>query len=1065
MLITEHNKEAHTMDWFILGIEPTKDKKAITAAYRQKLRVTNPEDDPEAFKALRSAYEEAMSLADKEEPEPSRDESPVGLWMEDIARTYDNLASRINPDCWKQLMSCAVCIGLDTRPLAEEALLKFLMKCYHLPKSVWKVLDETFEFSIRAEELYEIWPRDFIDNAVLSGINLDPVLDYVYFTPGISGKDCDAYIRLYFQSNQMPLDQIGPILDQMDALSERHPLGEALRYRFYIETGREQEGKDGFRQLALAYPDISLLRVSWAEFCLEDGSIEEAQRIASHVLEINPQYLAAKVIYAKCLASREQFHEAKEYAYDILSDASDDPGVTEQMAQLLKQWNEQLIQRRNARLEEAPEDIDNMIELAWCYIQTERIDDAAAIARKIDPNYEDAFAYHNLQGKLNYNMKDYAQGLYHLEIVEQILRDMPDDGNSKSHKRKARLPEMLQLQGSCLIQLGRTEEAKSKLHEAMTLAPEDKEVLMIMGKIMYNSGEYLEAIDVFQQLLRLSAHAWVAELLMALCLYRLRRDQEAFHAVNRALSVQSYDLSLYILKMQILVRNEIFEEVHQILNFLQESGAPQDISCDFIRAELTELEQKDIDSAMKQYRVLCRRVEAGEQLLYSGELYYHLAVLTGNQLDVSQEEDRNTVLQIVDKGLAADDKNSDLLYYKAWVLRKGGLKEDAIEIYQSILRYNPKAVGALRGIADLYYEDLNHNAAQALTYYEKLLDLQKTADIYFYAATCKRRLGELEDARIYYLKELEMDPDDIDGYRGLAFIAEAHGDHEKSLELLNQALVVMEECNSHYDWLIRHKVKMLRRLGRYEDALSYVAEAVERYQLEDALQLRFDICCQFGQWDRAKQVLDQWKRENRNDPNLMTAAAKLHMLQGKLFKASFAMGQVKHKLPARQIEDFRLQLNELECNHERRIQILSHRVEQNPADDHMVLNLAHALCHAGKTDAAQGAAIKALKLLDEKLSHDPKNEALYRSRRCLALAILGRSEEAKAELEKTRKLPLCDFCEYGSCKDADIYEAFIEEILGNNEQAVKLYTAGRTNWPDELDFAAGEARMKKKGRK
>ena len=106
-----------------------------------------------------------------------------------------------------------------------------------------------------------------------------------------------------------------------------------------------------------------------------------------------------------------------------------------------------------------------------------------------------------------------------------------------------------------------------------------------------------------------------------------------------------------------------------------------------------------------------------------------------------------------------------------------------------------------------------------------------------------------------------------------------------------------------------------------------------------------------------------------------------------------------------------------------------------------------------------------LQLLDEKLSHDLKNEALYRSRRCLALAILGRSEEAKAELEKTRRLPLCDFCEYGSCKDADIYEAFIEEILGNTEQAGKLYTAGKTNWPDELDFAAGEARMKKKGRK
>lgn len=47
------------MNWMILGIEPTKDKKAITAAYRAQLAHTNSEDKPEEFKALRATYEEA----------------------------------------------------------------------------------------------------------------------------------------------------------------------------------------------------------------------------------------------------------------------------------------------------------------------------------------------------------------------------------------------------------------------------------------------------------------------------------------------------------------------------------------------------------------------------------------------------------------------------------------------------------------------------------------------------------------------------------------------------------------------------------------------------------------------------------------------------------------------------------------------------------------------------------------------------------------------------------------------------------------------------------------------
>ena len=198
------------MDWFILGIEPTKDKKAITNAYRQKLRQTNPEDKPEEFKALRTAYEEALAFADQEDTAPVRDVSPVGLWLEAVEKLYEDYASRIKPACWEALMERAVCIGLDTRPAAEEALMKFLLEHYHLPKAVWLVLDQTFRFRERAEELYETWPRDFIDHAVLSGIRFDPALDYALFSPGISGKDCDAYRRLYFQAHQMPLNEIAP---------------------------------------------------------------------------------------------------------------------------------------------------------------------------------------------------------------------------------------------------------------------------------------------------------------------------------------------------------------------------------------------------------------------------------------------------------------------------------------------------------------------------------------------------------------------------------------------------------------------------------------------------------------------------------------------------------------------------------------------------------------------------------------------------------------------------------------------------------------------------------------
>lgn len=49
--------------WELLGLEPTQDVRAIKLAYSVKLKTTRPDDDAEAYQALREAYDWALNYA------------------------------------------------------------------------------------------------------------------------------------------------------------------------------------------------------------------------------------------------------------------------------------------------------------------------------------------------------------------------------------------------------------------------------------------------------------------------------------------------------------------------------------------------------------------------------------------------------------------------------------------------------------------------------------------------------------------------------------------------------------------------------------------------------------------------------------------------------------------------------------------------------------------------------------------------------------------------------------------------------------------------------------------
>ena len=1051
------------MDWLVLGIEPTKDKKVITSAYRSRLRDTNPEDKPEEFKSLRAAYEEALRLADEEDASVE-DTSPVGIWMHRVKELYSDYGARIRWENWKRLLCDDVLIGLDTRPKAEEAILTFLMENFYIPQAVWQLLDETFHLRERREELYERYPREFIDQAVMNGIRFEASLPYDLFIPGSNAADCDAYRRLYYQANQVRPAEAAEYIQKMDALSERHPYGMALKCRYLMETGRAEEGREGFHALAEEYPDNVSLNNAWASICLEEGNFEEAEVYAKKVLDQVPDHNGAKQIMAECRANGGKLQEAKDLVMEILHSANGDPAILDRMSELMRSWNEVLIGKYTARMREHPEDTANAIELAWCYLQNERFEEALETALTIDPNRAPPFDYHNLMGKLYQARQEPDKALEHMHLLVNLLQEMKPDGTEETEKRLRRLPEMLQFEGACLMQLGQTGEAMGKLERALELAPENPEVLYIMGKALFANAEYERSAQTLRRMTEAAPNSWHAYVLMALAYDKLRDDSRAYEAISCALPLAPSDLSCYIIKMQLLIRNGAFDEVRETIGFLRENGVPENISVDFAEAQLIELQDKNENEAFKRYQEIARQAEAGEYLFWASQLYYRMAVIMGRQMDPRQEEDSDILVSVLQKGLAYDEQDEDCLDYMAWLFKQSGRVEEALEVYHDLEAKQPHSLAVESNLADLYYTEVSKYAEKALKYYEFLMERRPGPAVSFFAATCKRHLGDLAGAERYYEMEMQLDPDDVDAYNGLAFVYETQGRYGEAIASIDTAIRIMDESGNEYPWLIDHKIKLLRRQGDFRQALDIVQDAMGKYQYPDGYRVCFDICCQFGLWDQARAYLDLWKKNQGNDPYIMASTARLHLLQGRMFQAAAAMGKVKHKLDFEEIQDFRLQLNELEGNLSRQIQIWERRVGSGYDITRSLMSLAQALWYAGKEKAARETAEKALQELDAVLEQHLTDEALYRSRRALVLALLGRQSQAREELARVRSMPLCEFCEYGQCKDADIYEAAIEDLCGSRDKALELYRAGKRKWPDELDFISGEVRLKRKKR-
>ncbi len=1029
--------------WSILGIAPTDDLTAITAAYRAKLPSANPEDAPESFKELRSAYEQARRQA-AQRPRGDADASPAGRWLAALSRLYADLPQRTDPSAWRALLADPFCKDASSHLQARGILLRFLQSHYFLPQEIWRMLDSEFALQESAADLSSAYPRDFVENTVLSGIRNRELLPYALFSG--DGAACDEYLRNFsrFRSavGDGRLGDAGTLLAQLEQSGAQHPYTQLCRARLALAGGDAETARKELQPLLEQLPDDLQVLLLDAQLAMQAEDFARAETELRTVLAHDPELAQAKYDLAGSLSGQGKYIEAKALYLELNKALPYNALVIQQF----EAANRKVLPLREEKYAVEPEDLDNALELGWCYHQMRQELMAQQIVDALSGSCAGRPDYENLAAKVALGRGDMATALACLRRWEAaILRAPETDAGTKE-----RLPEALRLQAAALARLKRQPEAQTLLQTVLARWPEDSAAWQLKAQFALRDGALDEALEDGQRLRELAPADSYGSYFCGIVLFRMGRMQEAYQCFEAVVRQSGRDAGCLLYQCRILIDTGRWEEAKKLLRDLSAAKADSP-ALEYCLARMAAHE-KDTAEAERHYLALlpaCRDPENPPD--FAGEVFYRLACLQYPRGDKKQ------LLALAEEGLARDADSVSLWELKADLLRELERIPEAISVYEELCRRVPAHPSAAESLGRLYQFRI-FDCGKAAQAYRRQLAVRESPELRNLLGICCEELADWKGAEDAFLLAIRQAPEEPAYRANLAefyLLAARFGQAEPAFR---DALRLPVRRRGDRLRLRRGLSMVYSRTGRPAEAAALLEQnARQEYAYADLAQAA-EVWAAAGNAAAALDCLKRWRRlaspaEGEWCGRRATLCLVLRDMRG--MRSWLRRGFSQDAGCARRY--CALLCGEGRFPQARRLQ---ERLLRRMPEDELLLSALAFTCRWMRDEAAAaryaGQGLAALERARGRL-----NPAMYQTRRAGLLLSQGELAQAEAALQAAQQAPLCAHCIHSRCKDALSVQALLLEQRGQPAKALALLYRAAAEFPDEEDFMNAISRIHK----